>query len=189
MFGTVSDFSDMCSCTGLKPIRPDDIDGQNDFTSAGACRCKNFSDCFKLSRFVKRLAHRHARRGKECIGHATTDDQRVNLANQMGEHIDFARHFRSANQRYCRPFRHLQRLSKRLNFGQHERSGRRRQKIGDGDSRCMSPVRAGKRIVDEYIAEFRQFCAERRAIGFFSRVELQILTHQYLTSRETGCNF
>ena len=123
---------------------------------------------------AQRLADRLALRGKEGVGHAAADDQRIDVVKQVAEEIELGGNLRAADDGGDRALRRVQRLLQRRKLFLHGAAGISGQKMRDRLDRSVRAVRDRERIVDVNVAELRKSGRKRRIVLFFAFVEAGI---------------
>ena len=126
----------------------------------------------------------------EGIGHGAAQQQDVNLRHQVLDHADLVGNFGAAENRHKWTRRIFQYPPQVLQFFLHEQAGRRlldefRDACGGG----MRAMRRAKSIVHVNITERRQLPRKLFVVGFFFRVEAQILQQQRLARFQLANHF
>jgi hypothetical protein len=96
---------------GLDPVRDDVIDRELQPQAPvlrPALEVSRRVDEFVLD---ERLPDREAARLEEGVGHRAADQQGVDLAEQVLDHLELARHLRAAEDRHKRPLRRFERAA------------------------------------------------------------------------------
>ena len=78
---------------------------------------------------AQRFADFDAARGEEGVGHSAADDQMIDLADQVAEHVELGRDLGAADHRRDRALGIAQRLLQRVQLGLHRPPGERRQQV------------------------------------------------------------
>ena len=130
------------------------------------------------------LADRLALRQQERVGHPATQDEHVDLGQQVVDDPDLVADLGAAEDRRERLLRRLEQLGERRDLALHEQTGVRRQELGDADSRGVGAVRRPERVVDVDVGVERERGGELRVVGLLLRVEAEVLEQQHLAGPE-----
>ena len=130
------------------------------------------------------LADRLALRQQERVGHPATEDQQVDLGQQMVDDPDLVRDLGAAEDGRERSLGRLEELRQHLDLALHQEPGVGRQELGDADRRGVRSMGGPERVVDEDVGVGRQGRGEGRVVGLLLGVEAQVLEHQDLARAE-----
>jgi len=119
-------------------------------------------------------------RGKEGVGHAAADDQRVDVIKEIAEEIELGGNFGAADDGRDRALRRVQRLLQRRQFFLHGAAGISGQKMRDRLDGSVRPVRNRKRVVHIDVAELCKSGCKGGIVLFFALVEAGILQAENL---------
>ncbi len=126
------------------------------------------------------LADRLALRQQERVGHPATEDQHVDLGQQVVDDPDLVGHLGAAEDGRERVLGVLDQLRQRGELALHEQARVRRQQLGDPDGRGVGAVRRPERVVDVDVGVGRELRGELRVVGLFLGVEPEVLEQQQL---------
>ena len=102
----------------------------------------------------------------------------------------FARDLRSANDRHKGLLRRFQSLAEIGDFLFHQQAGHGGlQEVRDPLGRRVRAVRRAERVVDIDLGQRGERLRESRIVGFFFRVEAEILEQQYLAGLQLARHF
>ena len=119
---------------------------------------------------AKRLANVRALGSQERVGHATTDDQHVDLGYEVFQKIDLGRYLCAANYRQNRTDRLAKRGAQGFQFCLHRAAGIGRQQFGNAFRGTVGPVRSGEGIVDIDVAVGGERLGKFRIVLFLALV-------------------
>ena len=119
-----------------------------------------------------------ALRLEEGVGHAATNDQRIDLVEQVLDHTDFIGNLCATKNGNKRAFRIVERLAHDIEFFLDKEAAHGRQIIGQTGGGGMRAMRGAKGVIDKQLGHGCQFLGERRIILRLFLVEADILEHQ-----------
>ncbi len=125
--------------------------------------------------FAERLADLHADGVQEGVGHAAADHQHVDPSDQVAEQVELGGDFRAADDGRQRALGLLQRGAEMFQFFLHEAPRSGGQQTRDALGRGVGAVRRREGVVHVDVAQRREGLGEARVVGFFLRVEAQVL--------------
>ena len=169
-----------------KFFRDDHVIGQMDGAACGVRRVENRVGGIDEVVLAQRLADIDPARREEGVGHPATDDQMIDLADKVAQHVDLARHFRAADNRRNRMRGIAERGVKCLELGLHRATGIGGQPVGNALGRAVRAVRRRKGIVDIDVADFGKRIGERGVVLFLTRMKARIFEHGDVAGRENG---
>ena len=123
-------------------------------------------------------------RDLQRIFRVPADDEMIDLANQIAQDVDLARHFRAANDGRNRMRRVAERGIKRVEFRFHRPSGIGRQTVSDAFGRTVRAVCRRKGVVDVKIADLGKRIGEGRIVRFLTGIEARVFEHRYIARGE-----
>ena len=187
--GTVA-LEDLGTRVGGEFVGQHVIDGQQKAHSFLLGFLERFTSHVELVGFHQRLAHVLSLGLEEGISHAAADEQRVDLAQQVVDHLDLVGDLSPAEDRDKRLLRSFQGFAQviQLLFQQQPGCGLR-DKMGDALGRSVRPMSAAKGVVHIDVAKAGELSREVRVVGFFSGVEAQVLEQQNLPRFELARQF
>ena len=133
----------------------------------------------------ERLADRVATRLEERVGHRAADDQRIDAADHVLDHVDLVRHLRAAEDDDEGTVRLLERVAEIFQFALHQQTGRRTlHEVRDALDRCVRAMRGTERVVHVAVGERGERLSELRIVFFFFGVKAQVLEeHDFRSAR------
>ena len=108
--------SDAVQYASSQFFRDQKITWQDDPAATFSCLVADDPCGFNHISLDKRRADLTPLGKKECVGHATTEDQRVDFLDEILQHPELCRHLGPANNGRHRPLRRCQRIVKRGQF-------------------------------------------------------------------------
>ena len=130
--------------------------------------------------FGQRLAHSHALRHEEGVGHAAADHQMIDLGHEVAKQFQLRRDLRPAHDRRHRALRIAKRGVQRLQLCLHQPPGagghQMRHPFGGG----MGAVGGRKGVVHIGIAKRGQPRREDRIVLFLALVKARVLQQQHI---------
>ncbi len=130
------------------------------------------------------LADRLALRQQERVGHAATEDEQVDLGQQVVDDPDLVGHLGPAEDGRERALGRLEQLREHLDLALHQQPGVGRQELGDADRRGVRPVRRPERVVDVDVRVGGEGRGEGRVVLLLLGVEAQVLEEQDLAGSQ-----
>ena len=115
--------STSCDASGVDAIGHDVVDRQLELDAARRGVGFDAPRFVELVVFDERLADRHAARLEERVGHRAADEQAVDLAEQILDHLDLVGDLGAAEDRDERPLRRLERVAEILQLLLHQQPG------------------------------------------------------------------
>ena len=124
----------------------------------------------------QRLADRDAARLQEGVGHRPADAERVDLAEEVLDHLELVRDLGAADDRHERAIRVVQRLAEVGDLGGHQQAGRGHRHVRDDAlGRGVGAVRRAERVVDVDVDALGELLGEAGVVLLLFRVEAQVL--------------
>ncbi len=138
-----------------------------------------------MSSSTSALAGGYAQGALEGVGHAADDDQRVDLVEQVIDHVDLAGDLGAADDGDEGLFRRFQRFAEIGDLLFHQQAGDGGlEEVGDAFCRGVGAVGGAEGVVDVDVGQRGEGLRERRIVGLFFGVVAQILKQQHLAGFE-----
>ena len=133
------------------------IDGQQQPDALGLGLLDGGFGHVDLVFFHEALAGGHAQRALECIGHAADNHQRIDLVEQIVDHVNLAGDFRPADDGHEGFFRRFQGLAEVGNFLFHQQAGYSGlEEVGDALGGSVGAMSGAEGVVDVDIGQRSQ---------------------------------
>jgi hypothetical protein len=117
------------------------------------------------------LADGNAAGRQEGVGHSATDDEVIDLGDQMAQHVELGRDLGASDHGRNRAFGLAERLFQRLQLRFHGAPGISGQQAGDGFGGTVGAVGGGESVVHIQVAERSHFAGKLGVVLFLARVE------------------
>ena len=156
-----------------------------DTTRLGLGECS--LHCIQLVVLHQALAHSNALRCKEGVGHASTDQQRIDLVQQVVDDLQLVADFGTAKNRDQRTRRIVEHLRKGRDFLLHQAASCTGQQTRHAAHRSVIAVRGTKGVVDKAIAELGPFGRESSITALVTGVKTHVFQQNHST-RRSGVN-
>ena len=127
------------------------------------------------------LADGLALRQEERIGHPATEDQEIDLGEQMVDDADLVAHLGAAEDGRERPFGLLEKAAQGADLALHQQARVGRQVRRDPDGRGMGSVGGAECVVDEDVGVGREDLGEAGVVLLLLGVEPEVLEEDRLT--------
>src|SRR5450759_3784863 len=171
-------------------VGDDVIGGQEELKLTSFRLLQKFAGEFELVFFDQTLADRLALRLEKGVGHAATDDEDVNLAEQVLDDSDLVADFGAAEDGDEGALGVLQGAAQILQLFFHEQTGGGfLHELRDANRGSMGTMGGAEGVVDVEIGELGELLRKMFVVGFFLGVEAEVFEQQRLAFLELERHF